>query len=189
MNTHLDPVFNILLPELETAGIKYWVYGGVSIAAFAGHFIRTNIDVDTFVKDEDYKKVCSLLEQLCNKHGFKYWPQPQKEWRQKLYIGIDGVERLSVVTAETDNNKVKHLYGDTTKEYPLSILNSVERNIDNLRFFTSTDENIKTMFKDYLMLRKGTPKQTTKEKIKCDAKVLLTDDKYKELIGTNKIWN
>jgi hypothetical protein len=66
MNKHLQPVFNILLPELKKYGIDYWVYGGVSIAAYAGRFIRRNKDVDVFVKNIDFERAKLILEN-CNR--------------------------------------------------------------------------------------------------------------------------
>ena len=50
MNSELKPVFNKLLPQLVQAKIDYWVFGGVSVAAYTGSFIRDNKDVDIFVK-------------------------------------------------------------------------------------------------------------------------------------------
>jgi hypothetical protein len=38
MNEHLEPVFIVLLPGLEKAGIDYWVFAGVAIAGLQGEF-------------------------------------------------------------------------------------------------------------------------------------------------------
>ena len=41
MNEHLEVVFKNLLPELEKTGIDYFVYGGVSIAAYVESLFET----------------------------------------------------------------------------------------------------------------------------------------------------
>lgn len=69
MNDHLEPVFKILLPALEDAGIDYWIYGGIGIADITGGFIRNNRDVDIFVRETDYSQAKIILEGICNKHS------------------------------------------------------------------------------------------------------------------------
>ena len=91
MNEHLEPVFKTILPEIEKSGIDYWVYGGISVAASVGRFIRRNPDVDVFVKNNDFGRIKLLLEDLCDKNNFKLIPYPPSKdnYRSKLDIKID----------------------------------------------------------------------------------------------------
>ncbi len=64
MNEHLRPIFTVVLPAIESASIKYWVYGGVAIASVAGDFFRHNDDVDIFFMDEDFDSIKTAIEML-----------------------------------------------------------------------------------------------------------------------------
>ncbi|MEI8229955.1 MAG: hypothetical protein WCG83_02340 [Candidatus Peregrinibacteria bacterium] len=189
VNRHLEPVFKILLTGLEKSEIDYWVYGGVSVAALAGRFIRPNADVDIFVKKGDFEKAKEILEELCEKHHFgKPNEVERSERRDKLEIKNERKEGLSVVTVKVDGQTVRHMFGNISQDYPSQILNKVERKISGFRFFTTTDEYIKIMFKDYLKLRVDKPLRTTKEKIKRDAKEMLTDAEFSEFCRDQR-WN
>ncbi|MFH0852617.1 MAG: hypothetical protein V1845_03370 [bacterium] len=181
MNKHLEPIFKALLPKLEETQIDYWVYGGISIAAFAGKFIRENKDVDIFVKDADFKKAKSILEELCNQNDFKLNCKFKgDDERPKIDIKIDGNKRFSVIPIYQKNNMVVFRYenkygGD--EEYTNQILERVERNISGYRFFTSPDEFIKEMFKNHIKAR---PDKKKRKEIKIDAKAIFTPEEYKK---------
>lgn len=112
MNENLEPVFNILLPGLESSGIDYWVYGGVSVAACAGEFIRDNKDVDVFVRDTDFEKGKSSLYKICVKYNFKLiYIQPKNAGEKpKINIEIDNNERLSVIPGRREGDVVQFLH-------------------------------------------------------------------------------
>lgn len=181
MNKHLEPVFKIILPELEKSKIDYWVYGGVSVAAYVGRFIRQNPDADVFVKDNDFERVKLILEDLCNKNNFNLKLSTSKETgRPKIEI-TDSDEILSVIPVYHENNVVLFRYekkygGD--EKYSNQILEKVERNIADYRFFTPQNEYIKELFINHIIARlnkRGRPKY------KIDAKAILNSEELAKL--------
>jgi hypothetical protein len=158
MNDHLRSVFDTFLPTLEHGGVCYWVYGGLSIAASCGRFVRENEDVDAFVKEADFDRAKQLLENACRT---QHCPVPRAEtqkWRRKLIIKSNkGRSLLTVVNVQVNEDAVMHLYGRSVKRYPLDFLSAIPRNIEGFRFFTPDDEHIKGMFLDYIRLRSGRP--------------------------------
>lgn len=179
-NKKLRPVFEIILPRLEEAQIEYWVFGGVSIAAYARGFIRDNKDVDIFVKNTDFEKADLILHDLCSQINLKYCFTISEE-RPKLEIKINGIERFSMVPIYQENDKVIFLYENRyggNQEYPNQILKRVERDISGYRFFTPRDEFIKEMFINHIKVR---PDKKNRSNIKTDAKAILTPEEYKEL--------
>ncbi len=178
MNKHLEPVFEVLLPGLEKAEVEYWVYGGVSIAAFAGRFIRENKDVDIFVKEADFENTKSVLDDLCNRYGFKPKPcKPLRNQRPKLEV-IDKSEILSVVPVYLKERVVEFRFKNGTAEYPYPILERVERHISSYHFFTPPDEYVKTLFIKYLTLR---PNVKNRRNTRKDAETILTPDEIGQL--------
>jgi hypothetical protein len=179
MNEHLKPVFQVLLPELEKAEIDYWVFGGISIAAYCGKFIRDNEDVDIFLRDADFKKAESILDSLCKKWNFEliYHP-PKSNEKPKIDIKIGKHERFSVVPAYQGNNIVVLKYSDGNEEYSNQILKKVERNISGYRFFTPQDIFIKEMFINHIKTR---PDKKKRGKIKNDAKAILSPEELSSL--------
>ena len=173
MNKHLEPVFKVLLPRLERAGIDYWVYGGISIAAYAGKFVRNNDDVDIFVKEADFQKAESILNGVCELNNFKLIPRipREKTGRPKLEIIINGKELLSVVPAYLRSSTVKFKFGRIIDEYSLQILEKVERNINDYKFYTPPDEYIKKFLLNHLMARKD---KINRPKIRIDIEVVFT---------------
>lgn len=180
MNKHLECVFKLILPELEKMRIDYWVYGGIGVAAYAGKFIRENCDVDIFVKETDFQKAKSILDDLCKQNNYKLKPwESDKNSRLKLDIKIDKIERLSVVPVYLKSNIVKFLFGRGSEEYPSQILEKVERNLSGYRFFTPPDMFIKKLFINYLT---STGDKKNKPKIKdYDAKAILTEEEFAEI--------
>lgn len=183
MNKHLEQVFNVLLLGLERSGIDYWVYGGVSIAGFIGRFIRENQDVDIFVREVDFDRVKANLNELCAKNNFQLRePVPLLNGRRKLEVIIDR-ERLSVVPAYIKDQKVILLFKRGAREYPMHLLEKIERNISGYRFFSPTNEYIKLLFLNYLT----TSSKKNKDKIKnFDSKYILTPDEYTRMYSSNK---
>ena len=180
MNEHLEPIFKILLPELERAGIDYWVYGGVSVAAYAGKFIRLNKDVDIFVKNNDFGKVKLILEDLCNKNNFALFNHlpPKNSFRPKLDIKIENEERLSVIPVYLKDDKVEFKYKDGNQLYSNKILNKIERNISGFRFFTPPNEYIKKLFSNHIIARSD---KKSRLKIKKDAKAIFSLEELAKL--------
>jgi hypothetical protein len=173
MNEHLKPVFKILLTKIENEGIDYWVFGGISIAAYAGKFIRDNKDVDIFVKEIDFQKTKSILNNVCEINGFELIPHiPQEEGkRPKLDIKINGKELLSVVPAYLKSNIVEFKFGKITDQYSQKILEKVERNIDGNKFYTSSDEYIKKFILNHLIARKD---KINRPEIRADIEAVFT---------------
>jgi hypothetical protein len=184
MNEHLEFVFKNLLPKLEKAGIDYFVYGGVSIAAYVGKFIRNNKDVDTFVRDTDFDKAKSILKSLCKpneKYKFKcYCPEKGNE-KHKIDIKYDNIrydnEKIfSVVAAYQKNNIIEFKYSSKhggNEEYSKQILERTERNISGYRFFTPPDRFIKEIFINHIKARPGKKKRESFQK---DAIAILSSE-------------
>ncbi len=186
MNEHLEPVFNILLPELKKAEIDYWVYGGVSIAACVGEFIRPNKDVDVFVRDMDFEKAKSVLDKICVKNNFNLiYIQPKKEGEKpKINIKIDNNERLSIIPAYLNNDTIEFKYPKNmggNEQYPTQILERIERNISGYKFFTPQDRFIKEIFIKHTNARQD---KKTRKYFKIDARAILNSQ---ELAGYG--WN
>jgi len=177
MNKHLEPVFNVLLSGLENAGIKYWVYGGVAIAAYARKFIRNNQDVDIFVEEAEYNVAKSVLKKLCDRYNFRLIEQKplSKTNRPKFDIKINGEERLSGVPVYLTNEGVELGFWKGIEKYSYQMLTPTERVISTYRFFTPPDEFIKKLFINYLTSRRD---KMNKSKIKIDAKAVFTDNEY-----------
>lgn len=178
MNRHLEPIFKLLLPKLEENKIDYWVYGGVSIAAFAGKFIRENKDVDVFVKETDFKKAKLLLDSLCEQNNFILNLKSNK--RPKIGIKINNIERFSLIPIYQKNNMVVFQYeneygGD--QEYPNQVLKKAERNISGYRFFTPQNEFIKEIFINHMKARLD---KKDRPNFKTDAEAILTPEEYKK---------
>lgn len=173
MNEHLKLVFEIILPKLEETQIDYWVYGGVSIAAYAGKFIRDNKDVDIFVRDTDFEKAKSILHDLCKQMNFipkLNPPTPKNRERPKLEIKIDDSnESFSMIPIYLKNNMVVFRYKDGDQEYSNRILEKIERKISGYRFFTSKNEFIKDMFIKHIEAR---PDKKNGYETKTDAKAI-----------------
>jgi hypothetical protein len=174
MNEHLRPVFQILLPDLERAEIKYWVYGGVSRAALVGRFVRRNDDVDIFVKRQDFDSTEAIFRHSCHQNGFRL--RRSGSLRPKLEV-IDKTEILSVVPVFLEDGLVKFRFRKNgSAEYPCQILAETPRSICGYRFFAPPNEYIRDLFKRYLTLR---PDVIRRREIWIDAKEVLTPDEFR----------
>jgi hypothetical protein len=179
-NEHLAPVFELILPELECAGIGYWVYGGIGVAACAGEFMRNNGDVDIFIREAGFDRVRALLLNICGRARFEVkYKRLRSNRRPKLEV-IEGREILSVVPVYVKDNMVEFRFSGGTVEYPRQMLRRVERRISNYRFFTPPDEYIARLFKTYLAKR---PRVKARDKVRIDAKAILAPGEFQELMG------
>ncbi len=178
MNDHLEPVFKILLPALEDAGIDYWVYGGVSIAGYVGNFIRENEDIDIFIKEADFQKAKHKLEDICKQNNYRllYWSNR----RIKIDVKINRKERLSAIPIYLKESKAILKFWKDSEEYPIEILEKVKRDIFGYEFFTPPDKYVKQLFVNYLLARKD---KSRKPKLKIDAEAILTLPEVKKLIS------
>jgi len=178
MNEHLEPIFNLLLPKLEENKIDYWVYGGVSIAAFVGKFIRENKDVDVFVKETDFEKARLLLDSLCEQNNLMLKLKGNK--RPKIEIKVNNIERFSLIPIYQKDNIVVFKYGNKyggDQKYPNRILKRVKRNISGYRFFTPQNEFIKEIFINHMKAR---PDKKDRPEFKTDAEAILTPEEHKK---------
>ena len=178
-NTHLKPAFEILLPSLDNVRIDYWVFGGIGNAAYIGRFIRDNKDIDVFVKEVDFQKTTSTLQEVCLSNGFQIFPiYPLNGDRPKVDIKINGKERFSVTPMYLKNNIVEFRFGRVTDKYPIQILNKVKRNIEGSEFYTSTNEYIKKSFLNHLTAR---PNKLNRPSIIADINAVFTPEERVEL--------
>lgn len=156
MNKHLEPVFSLLLPELEKRGIEYWVFGGVGVAACVGEFVRENGDVDIFVREIDFEKAKAALYDLCSHPGLEAVPPREQDSKYKLEIKKEGKEIFSVIPVFLEKDLIRFKYpkkygGDEI--YSIKDLERTERNISGYRFFTPTERLIMQKFFRHLAAR------------------------------------
>jgi len=182
MNKYLEPVFNILLPGLEKADIDYWVYGGIAVATFATKFIRDNPDVDIFIRDKEFSKARSILEDICNKQSDINLKECNllkrgNYSRPKLEAKIDRVERLSVVPVYLRDDSAVLVFGNGVKEFSVRILEKVERSLSGYRFFTPPNTYVKEIFLNCFRSKKNWKER---EDIKKDAKVILSSREFEK---------
>lgn len=190
-NLHLKPVFDHLLPALEKHGIPYWVYGGVSVAALKGTFIRKNYDVDVLVMSYDFAKAKITLNNASTVFGSVKWDEHETNWRQKLEMEPRGKGekwRATFVTIKRDGDGILHMGETDTQRYPADFLEQVKRSVDGFEFFTTGDAYIKKMFLEYVTKRESNPRPETKEKIWKDAEAILSPEEL-ELMKQNPVWN
>jgi len=188
MNEHLQPVFEILLPALEGAGIKYWVYGGVGIAGVVGEFFRPNGDVDIFVEERDFVNATSLLDNICKQNGLTPKDRGRLNGRPKFEVIDEKVidkekrEILSVVPVYRKDGHVEFVFGPRPTRYSDQMLASAPRNIGRYRFPTPADKYIKELFKTLVRnRRKVKTKEKIWENIQRDAQKILTLEECREL--------
>lgn len=189
-NSHLEPVFKILLPALENAKIEYWVYGGVGIAAYIGRFIRNNKDVDIYVKDVDFEATKLLLNNICLKNNFKLKPKKVlRNGRPKFVIHIhenDKNEILSVVPIYLKDTYTEFLSNEGSIKFSNQILEKVERNISGFKFFTPPDKYIKEIFLDFLILRGDKRKSVIDAFNKGQAESRVSEDAF-EILNSDDV--
>jgi hypothetical protein len=133
MNEHLGPVFSEILPLIEQAGIKYWVYGGVAYASMVGKVYRGIKDVDIFVLENDFDNLEKILVNTCIMNKWSICKSYDIPNRPKIEIYIGGKERLSAIPVVKTNERVVFKFCEGPKNFSLDILNQVERLIDGFR--------------------------------------------------------
>lgn len=178
MNEHLEPIFNLFLPKLEENKIDYWVYGGISIAAFVGKFVRENKDVDVFIKETDFEKAKLLLDGLCKQNNSILKLKGNE--RPKIEIKVNSTERFSLIPIYQKDNIVVFKYGNRfggNQKYPNRILKRVKRNISGYRFFTPQNEFIKEIFINHMKAR---PNKKNRPEFRTDAAAILTPEEYRK---------
>ena len=173
LNTHLKPVFEILLPSFNNAEIDYWVFGGVGISAYVGKFIRKNKDIDVFVKEADFKKTISILARVCASNNFKFISHVPQGGRPKIDIKINGKELLSVIPVYLVNDIIEFRFGKIVDKYSLQVIDKVERNIDGNRFYTPPNEYIKKIFLNHLVARRD---KLNRPGVKTDIEAVFTPE-------------
>lgn len=179
MNEHLRPVFEIMLPELERAGIEYWVYGGIGNAGCAGRFLRDNKDVDVFVKEIDLENTRSILCDPCCRNGFKVGRIRGKQRPKFEVYDKKGIEVLSLVPVYLEGPHAKLKFekqgekGFHPVPYSRQMLDRVEREICGYRFVTPPDECIRGLFRTYV---DNKPKVKRRKKTQIDAHAILSFD-------------
>ena len=148
MNKDLVPIFNVLLPKLEKQQVYYWVYGGISIAAYAGKFVRENKDVDIFVRENDYPSTKTIIEKICADNGFKADNRPPEPatGRPKLNIVINNKERSSLVPVYVNDLGVEFKFKTGSEQYPKRMLEKIPRNISGYKFNSPPNDMIKALF-------------------------------------------
>ena len=108
-------------------------------------------------------------------------PPPLSNGRRKVEVKIDK-ERLSMVPAYMKGHRVELKFNRGSKDYPIDILERVERNISGYKFFSPTNEYIKELFVNYIT----TSGKKDKDKIKnYDAKNILSSEEYSEFYAGN----
>jgi len=185
MNEHLKPVFSLLLPRLEKAGIDYWVYGGVAIAGIKGYFYRCNKDIDIFVLNKNYKKANDIIKETSDKNLWIFKPAKLLGTRPKNELFIDGKERLSIVPIYETDSEVKFIFEKRPKIFSGILLKSVIRYIGKYKFITPSEDLLKELLRFYLeSFFKSERKRNDKklwEKRKLDAEKLLGNKETKKL--------
>lgn len=180
MNAHLKPVFELVLPAIESAGIAYWVYGGVAIAGINRAFLRKNPDVDVFVMNDDYDKTVGLVARLEKELGWTHKDAKEQRDRRKRdwFAGGNHRDIFSVVAAyPVKDSRVQFKFGRDF--FPNSPLTEEERRIDSYCFVSPSADLLKELLIAKSNERK--PLRERIEKLKIDAKVIMTGDEYSEL--------
>jgi hypothetical protein len=161
MNEHLNPVFEIILPELEKEGINYWVIGGVAIAGIKGSFLRTNSDVDLIVKNEDLNSAKAIVEKICSRHpDWRIAENLSIKERPKIEVRLNGNKIFSMKPVFIEGDEVKFIFPNSGSiVFPLDVLKPVRRKINKFSFNTPEDRYIKDLFYNHynllLKLHKG----------------------------------
>jgi hypothetical protein len=136
MNDHLTPVFKIVLPALHNANLRYWVYGGVSIAGINGQFLRRNPDIDLFVMEADYETITETIAGLESELGWRHEDDDSgKRKKRDWFVQGEGQDILSVVPIFEAGDQIRFVFGRDSYT-PKSVLTSKVRIIDGFSFVT-----------------------------------------------------
>lgn len=150
-NSHLDIIFEEVLPALSNAGIKYFVFGGVGVAGVNGSYIRENQDVDTYVLEEDFGKVEMILRKLVEEHGAwdgdrwsLTYSMLKKHKRPRLSLNIKKEERFEIVPFYRIPGGVEVRVADIIV-LPEGALIQEDRVLDGHHFFSPPKEIVKKL--------------------------------------------
>ena len=178
MNEHIKPIFEIVIPGIQSVEIKYWIYGGIGYASMIGKFYRKepNSDVDLFVLDNDLDGIEKNLESICGQNRWRIRKTFLKSGRPKIELLIGKKERLSVVPVYKINEYVEFKFEKISKKYPLDVLTQIERHLEGYTFFTPRDNYLKDFFILYLDNKRVPYKPKRIE----DGRYLLTKEEFKK---------
>ncbi|MEK6833620.1 MAG: hypothetical protein AABY32_06260 [Nanoarchaeota archaeon] len=185
MNQHLEPIFKILIPNIEKSGLSYWVYGGVAIAGVKGNFYRVNADIDIFVLEKDYKKVINNITATSDRNLWIFKPAKLLNNRPKSELIIENKERLSIVPIYERGNEIEFIFENGPKIFARKLLNPVIRYIGEYKFITPSEDLLKELLRCYLeSFFKSERRKNNKilwEKRKLDVEQLFGEQESKRL--------
>jgi hypothetical protein len=188
MNERLQPVFELIVPAIEQAGISYWIYGGVAIAGIKGEFIRQNRDVDLFVLDEDYESTRNIIQSIAENLGWRfidtnYKNRPKREW----FEPDDDKDLLSLMPVFKLDARVRIIFQTSINDFPVSVLDRHKRRVGPWVFTTPDNTYLKELFlrnlKYIIKVGKFASKQELRDKYKKDATVILSDEERNTFWG------
>ncbi len=179
MNEHLRQIFEAIIPAIENADIAYWVYGGVAIAGINGAYLRENPDVDIFVMSNDYDETIELVTRFEKELNWKHCDAKPQRGRRKREWRMVGERKdiFSVIEVYPVGENVRFIFG--TDFIPQNPLTAVRRRIGDYSFITPSSELIKELLVS--KIDSGKLLKDRREKLKHDARVLMSDDEYRAL--------
>lgn len=180
MNKRLKPVFEIILPALERAGIKCMVYGGIAIAGVKGEWLRENPDVDVFILDHDFKTAEKILVDLAKINEWTVMKDEQLvPGRPKidLFFKNEDEDFFSIVTvSEIEEGNIKFKFYNSEKIFSKNILIRKLRTVKEVQFFTPEDRYIKDLFIHRLENLGARLKEDKFDKYKVDSQFILNSN-------------
>ena len=184
MNEHLKPIFETVLPALESVGIPYWVYGGVAIAGVNGSYLRHNPDVDVFVVSENFDRAIAIITDLETRLGWEHKDARPQRGRRKTDWYVTGSRRdiFSVVPVFRDRDRVKFIFEQDF--VPHNSLSSVIRTIGPYRFTTPSKQFLNELLTS--KANRGNLLRERKKKLRIDARVIMEDDEYEKFCESLK---
>lgn len=189
-NLHLAVVFEEILPVIDKAGFKYWVFGGVAVAGVIGKFIRTNDDVDVYVLEENFEDIRHQLELLCQTHagwGLRNARPKKRTGRPKFDIHINKHEILSVIPVYKTAKGVEFRVTGVELLPTDQTLTQEHRFVDGFSFFSPPQNIIKAIFKSFILDRQGIIINDPKRRM--DAQALFSKQEFSELKELSKPTN
>lgn len=156
LNSHLEVIFNEVLPALNDARIKYYVFGGIGIAGITGKFLRENKDVDVYILEQDFTKAEKVLRELVEKHGdwdadgwvFSY-SMMKKTKRPKIELSIKGTERFSIIPVYKVDDGIEFRVVEVFK-LPNEALIQEQKSADGFNFFSPPNQVLLEMFRSLI---------------------------------------
>ena len=194
LNDSIGVIFEHVLPSLTSAGIKYWVYGGVGVAGAAGKPVRNNGDVDIYVLNEDFSMAEGVLRRLCEEHNvsntdrWEIKPRgPLRTGRPKLDFLITDRERLSVVPIYNTDNGIEFRV-DKIFPLPKEALIQELKTVDGYEFYSPPRNIIKILLRIIVEREiaryKGqkSVEEVLKGKRMIDAKAIFSTEEFDQIV-------